>query len=54
VLETKGYDPLKDVKREAAERWVNAVNADGTRNRCAYALVGDPGAVPEALAQHAD
>jgi type III restriction enzyme len=22
ILETKGYDPLEDVKRAAAERWV--------------------------------
>jgi type III restriction enzyme len=29
VLETKGYDPLRDVKEAAAVRWVNAVNADG-------------------------
>lgn len=29
VLETKGHDPLKDVKWQAAERWVAAVNADG-------------------------
>jgi type III restriction enzyme len=25
ILETKGYDPLKYVKRQAAERWVAAV-----------------------------
>ena len=30
ILETKGYDPLEEVKRAAAERWVAAVNADGT------------------------
>lgn len=30
ILETKGYDPLEEVKRAAAERWVTAVNADGT------------------------
>ncbi|HUN65176.1 MAG TPA: type III restriction endonuclease subunit R [Bacteroidota bacterium] len=30
ILETKGYDELVDVKRQAANRWVNAVNADGT------------------------
>lgn len=29
VLETKGYDPLREVKEAAAVRWVNAVNADG-------------------------
>ncbi|MDO8501252.1 MAG: hypothetical protein Q7S20_05380 [Gemmatimonadaceae bacterium] len=28
ILETKGYDPLRDVKSSAAERWINAVNAD--------------------------
>jgi type III restriction enzyme len=30
ILETKGYDPLEEVKRAAADRWVAAVNADGT------------------------
>lgn len=39
VLETKGYDPLEEVKRAAAERWVSAVNADGTYGRWRYALV---------------
>ncbi len=29
ILETKGYDPLEEVKRQAAQRWVAAVNADG-------------------------
>jgi len=29
ILETKGFDPLADVKRAAAERWVAAVNAEG-------------------------
>lgn len=36
VLETKGFDELEDVKRAAAERWVNAVNADGTYGRWSY------------------
>ena len=27
ILETKGYDPLEEVKKAAAERWVDAVNA---------------------------
>ena len=39
ILETKGYDPLEDVKRAAAERWVAAVNADGSYGRWRYALV---------------
>jgi type III restriction enzyme len=39
ILETKGYDPLKDVKRQAAERWVAAVNADGRFGRWRYQLI---------------
>jgi type III restriction enzyme len=38
ILETKGYDPLEDVKRAAAERWVAAVNADGKYGRWLYRL----------------
>ncbi len=49
VLETKGFDPRKDVKKEAAERWVSAVNADGTKGRWLYALVTDANAVRSAL-----
>jgi type III restriction enzyme len=39
ILETKGYDPLEDVKRAAAERWIAAVNADGTHGWWAYTCV---------------
>ncbi len=39
ILETKGYDPLEDVKRAAAERWVAAVNAGGTYGAWRYAAV---------------
>jgi type III restriction enzyme len=42
ILETKGFDPLEEVKRAAAERWVNAVNADGTYGTWRYALVRKP------------
>lgn len=38
ILETKGYDPLEDVKRAAAERWVAAVNAEGSYGRWAYRI----------------
>jgi len=38
ILETKGFDPLEDVKRAAAERRVAAVNADGTYGRREYAI----------------
>jgi type III restriction enzyme len=39
ILETKGYDPLKDVKRQAAERWVAAVNASGRFGSWRYQLI---------------
>ncbi len=38
ILETKGFDPLEEVKRSAAEGWVAAVNADGSYGRWAYAI----------------
>jgi type III restriction enzyme len=38
ILETKGYDPLEDVKRAAAERWVAAVNAEGSYGRWVYRI----------------
>jgi len=39
ILETKGYDELKEIKRAAAERWAAAVNADGGYGRWQYAMV---------------
>ena len=39
ILETKGFDELEEVKRAAAERWVAAVNADGTYGRWCYRVV---------------
>jgi type III restriction enzyme len=38
VLEIKGYDPLEEVKRAAAERWVAAVNAEGSYGHWHYAV----------------
>ena len=38
ILETKGFDPLEEVKRAATERWVNAVNAEGSFGQWAFAL----------------
>jgi type III restriction enzyme len=38
VLETKGFDPLLEVKTAAAERWVAAVNADGRYGSWQFAL----------------
>jgi type III restriction enzyme len=39
ILETKGYDPIMDVKRAAAERWVNAVNANRNHGTWRYEIV---------------
>jgi type III restriction enzyme len=42
ILETKGFDPLEEVKRAAAERWVAAVNAEGSFGRWEYAVAKRP------------
>jgi type III restriction enzyme len=42
ILETKGFDPLAEVKKAAAERWVNAVNSDGGYGRWSYTIARKP------------
>jgi type III restriction enzyme len=49
ILETKGYDPLEEVKRAAAERWVNAVNADARYGEWRYAVARRPEEVRNCL-----
>jgi Type III restriction enzyme, res subunit len=49
ILETKGYDQLKQVKRQAAERWVAAVNADGRFGHWRYQLIEEISDVPAKL-----
>jgi type III restriction enzyme len=49
ILETKGFDPLKDVKATAAARWIAAVNADGRHGRWAYAVVDRVGDIAGVL-----
>ena len=39
IFETKGFDPLLDVKTAAAARWVAAVNAEGSYGQWRYAVV---------------
>jgi type III restriction enzyme len=46
ILETKGYDPLEEVKRAAAERWVSAVNADGRYGSWRYAVTKKVSDIP--------
>jgi hypothetical protein len=40
ILETKGWDELRDVKKAAAIRWVNAMNADGKYGYWQYFMSG--------------
>jgi len=42
ILETKGYDELEEVKRHAAERWVAALNAEGSFGLWSYAMAKKP------------
>jgi len=42
ILETKGYDPLEHVKREAALRWCAAVSGDGGYGQWSYAVARRP------------
>jgi type III restriction enzyme len=49
ILETKGFDPLEDVKRAAAERWVKAVNSEGSFGEWCYRLVKKPAEIPTLL-----
>ena len=54
VLETKGYDPLEEVKTQAAHRWVRAVNASEGYGVWDYAVVGDLAKVETALEEAVD
>ena len=50
ILETKGYDPLAEVKKQAASRWVNAVNAEGRHGIWQFAMVRRVGEMRDAIA----
>lgn len=49
VLEPKGHDLLEDVKKQAAERWVRAVNAEGSFGEWRYALSHAMNEIPALL-----
>jgi type III restriction enzyme len=49
VLETKGHDDLEQIKAQAAERWISAVNADGSYGEWRYLVARDMNAIPEML-----
>ena len=46
IVETKGYDPLAEVKAAAADRWVKAVNAEGSYGQWAYGMARKTTEVP--------
>jgi type III restriction enzyme len=54
ILETKGYDTLAEVKQAGAQRWVAAVNAEGSHGRWAYRLIRNPGEAPAAVRSAAE
>ena len=49
ILETKGYDEREAVKVAAAQRWVDAVNAEGSFGSWCYAVARNPNEVPGAI-----
>ena len=49
ILETKGYDPFREVKEQAAQRWVRAVNGTDSFGQWAYTMVTDVSLVREAV-----
>ena len=46
ILEAKGHDELEGVKAQAAERWVRAVNADGSHGEWRYELMHNMNEIP--------
>lgn len=53
IIEVKGYDERADIKAQAAQKWVDAVSADGAYGRWAYALARKPSEVKQLLADAA-
>ena len=49
ILETKGHDELADVKAQAAQRWVAAVNATKSYGTWRFVMARSLSAVTEAL-----
>jgi type III restriction enzyme len=49
ILETKGYDERAGVKTAAAQRWVDAVNAEGSLGPWCYALTHNPNEIPSII-----
>jgi type III restriction enzyme len=54
ILETKGFDPLEEIKTQAAQRWVDAVNDDGSHGIWSYRIAKRPTDIREILIQPID
>lgn len=53
ILETKGYDPLAELKEQAVQRWVAAINAEGRHGHWQFAMVRRVGDVGQVIAADA-
>ena len=49
ILETKGFDPTATVKEAAAQRWVDAVNAEASFGKWSYAMTHNPNEIPSII-----
>jgi len=49
ILETKGFDPLAEIKATAARRWTSAVNAEGSYGRWVCAVARKPEDIPSQI-----
>ena len=50
ILEPKGFDRLKEIKVQAAKRWIRAVNLDGRHGQWQFRLIDDTGKVRATIA----
>lgn len=49
IIETKGYDPLAEIKEQAAKRWIAAVNAEGRHGSWQFAIARRVGEVRDII-----
>ncbi len=49
ILEAKGYDLLAEIKSQAAQRWVDAVNAEGAYGEWRYVVTREMNLVPRVI-----
>ena len=49
ILETKGYDELEDLKRAAAQRWIQAVNAEGSYGAWNFVIAKKVSEIPRLI-----